>query len=76
MKLKKNITKKRFLSNKGKSVILVDINTNKEIQFDSIVLLSRELLMSEIPRTINRLALDKKIYNTKSLKYPLIQIKL
>lgn len=29
------------LSNKGKSVILVDINANKEIKFDSIVSLSR-----------------------------------
>lgn len=62
------------LSNKGKSVILVDINANKEIQFDSILSLSRELLISA--RTINRWALDKKIHKTKSLKYPLIQIKL
>jgi hypothetical protein len=53
---------------------LIDIKNNKEIQFNSVAELGRELLISN--RTINRWILDKKLHNTKSLKYPLIKINL
>lgn len=70
-----NITKKKISANcTGKSVILLDLILNKEILFDSVTSLAKELLIS--PRTINRWILDNKVHNTKSLKYPLIKIKL
>ena len=59
---------------KGRSVILYDVNTDKEIVFDTVASLRRELGISD--RTINRWALDGKIHHTKSLKYPLIKIKI
>ena len=59
---------------KGRSVILFDVKTEKEIVFDTVASLRRELGISD--RTINRWALDGKIHQTKSLKYPLIKIKI
>ena len=53
---------------------MIDIKNNKEIQFNYVAELGRELLISN--RTINRWILDKKLHNTKSLKYPLIKINL
>ena len=70
-----DITKKKISENCiGKKVILLDLNSNKEILFNSVTSLSRELLISH--RTINRWILDNKVHCTKLLKYPLIKIKL
>ena len=57
-----------------KQIILIDVNTGNKVFFDTIPALRRELLISD--RTIKRLALDGKIHKTKSLKYPLIKIKI
>ena len=61
------------LSN-GKSVILVDVNTDTEITFDTIASLGRELGVSN--RTINRWALNGKVHRTNSVKYPVVKLKL
>lgn len=58
---------------KGKSVILIDVIKNNEIKFNTLSSLSKELKISS--RTINRWAIDGKIYKTKSLVYPIIKIK-
>lgn len=60
--------------NKRRSIILIDVNSEKEIVFETVASLSRELEISD--RTINRWALDGKQHRTKSLKYPLIKIKI
>lgn len=59
---------------KGTYVILVDVAKNKEVPFDTLAVLCRELDIS--PRTAKRWALDAKPHNTRSLKYPLVIIKL
>lgn len=67
---------------KGRSVILDDVNTKIEVVFDTVASFflflkkkdRRELGVSD--RTINRWALDGKIHPTKSLKYPLVKIKI
>lgn len=60
--------------NKRRSIILIDVNLEKEIVFEKVASLRRELDISD--RTINRWALDGKQHQTKSLKYPLIKIKI
>lgn len=57
-----------------KQIILIDVNTGNKIFFDTIAALRRELLISD--RTIKRWALDGKTHKTKSLKNPLIKIKI
>lgn len=69
-----NTTKEKIAeNNKGKSVTLVNLTLNKEIQFNSVTELTKELNISA--RTINRWALDDKVHKTKSLKYPLVKVK-
>lgn len=72
-KKKMSLSRQSILKN-NRSVILFDVNSKKEIIFDSVASLRREIGISD--RTINRWALDGKEHHTKSLKYPLIKIKI
>lgn len=55
-----------------KSIILKDEKKNIELKFNTVASLRRELKISDW--TINRWAIDGKVYSTNFIKYPLIKI--
>jgi hypothetical protein len=72
--VKKKMSDSHLRIKNKKQIILIDVNTGNKVFFDTIAALRRELLISD--RTIRIWALDGKTHKTKSLKYPLIKIKI
>lgn len=61
-------------SSGGVIVKLVDVNSNKTIEFKNKSLVAKELQISL--RTVTRWIVDGKIHKTHSLKYPKVKLKV